>query len=186
MANIIKLKQSAVQGKVPLASQLVQGEIALNTADEKIYTRNSSGNIVELGKGSEYTSANSAPASPTDGDHWFDPQTGILYVRVTDQWLDIATAGGAPTNVFSNATSAPTSPTLGDSWYNPSTSEYATRVEDSSGVDFWHVHTSFGLYTSNTVIDGMYSVIYTYTQNEIADGGSSASAFSAAINGGTA
>jgi hypothetical protein len=186
MANIIKHKRSAVQGKIPTPAQLDYGELAINYADEKIYTRNQSGVVVELGKGSEYTSSNSAPASPIDGDHWFDPQTGILYVRVTDEWLDIATAGGAATNVFSNATSAPTSPTLGDSWYNPSTSEYATRVEDSSGVDFWHIHTSFGLYTSNTVIDGMYSVIYTYTQNEIADGGSSASAFSAAINGGTA
>jgi len=185
MANVIKLKQSSVVGRVPTISNLVQGEIAVNTADEKIYTKNSSGAIVELGKGSEFTSSNTAPSSPADGAHWFDPQTAILYVRVTGQWLDIATAGGAPTNVFSNSTSEPSTPTLGDSWYNPSTSEYATRVEDSSGVDFWHTHTSFGLYTSNTVIDGMFSTIYTYTQNEIADGGSSASAFSSAINGGT-
>jgi hypothetical protein len=48
MANTIKLKQSSVANKVPLATDLAQGELAINTFDEKLYTKNSSGTVVHL------------------------------------------------------------------------------------------------------------------------------------------
>jgi len=51
MANVIKLKQSAVAAKVPLAADLAQGELAINTLDEKLYTKNSSGAVVHLNAG---------------------------------------------------------------------------------------------------------------------------------------
>jgi len=50
MANTIKIKQSAVTSKIPTAAQLEQGELAVNTADEKIYSKNSSGVVFELGQ----------------------------------------------------------------------------------------------------------------------------------------
>jgi len=50
MANTIKIKQSSVASRVPQASDLEQGELAINTNDEKLYTKNSSGTVVELGK----------------------------------------------------------------------------------------------------------------------------------------
>jgi hypothetical protein len=49
MSNTIKVKQSSVAGKVPLSSDLVVGQLAINTADEKLYTKNSTGGVVELG-----------------------------------------------------------------------------------------------------------------------------------------
>jgi hypothetical protein len=48
MANKIKIKQSSVVAKVPLVGDLDQGELALNTVDEILYTKNSSGAIVAL------------------------------------------------------------------------------------------------------------------------------------------
>ena len=48
MANIIKLKQSSVSAKVPLPADLVEGELALNTADVKLYSKDSSGEVIEL------------------------------------------------------------------------------------------------------------------------------------------
>jgi hypothetical protein len=49
MANtILKIKQSAQAGKVPEAEQLQQGELALNTADQKLYSKNSSGTVFEV------------------------------------------------------------------------------------------------------------------------------------------
>ncbi len=96
MANIIKLKQSSVAGKIPNVGDLVQGELAVNTADEKLYLKNSSGVIVEVGAGGGgggYTSSTTAPVNPTDGDHWFDPDSAIIYIRVSSIWLDITAAG---------------------------------------------------------------------------------------------
>lgn len=51
MANTIKIKQSAEEDKVPLAADLQQGELAINTFDEKLYTKNSSGTVVHLNAG---------------------------------------------------------------------------------------------------------------------------------------
>lgn len=49
MANTIIIKQSSVASKVPNAGDLVSGELAINTTDEKLYTLNSSGAVAEIG-----------------------------------------------------------------------------------------------------------------------------------------
>jgi hypothetical protein len=50
MANIIRIKHNETAGDTPTTSDLtVLGEIAINSTDKKIYTRDSSGSIVELG-----------------------------------------------------------------------------------------------------------------------------------------
>ena len=53
MANLIKLKRSAVAGKAPITSDLELGELALNTYDGKLYTKKDDGtaSIVELSGG---------------------------------------------------------------------------------------------------------------------------------------
>ena len=54
MATVIKLKKSETASSVPTTSNLVAGEVAVNTADLKIYVRDSSNNIVEVAnKGEE-------------------------------------------------------------------------------------------------------------------------------------
>ena len=49
MANTIKIKKSSVAAKVPVAADLLQGELAINTTDEKLYSKNSSGAVFEVG-----------------------------------------------------------------------------------------------------------------------------------------
>jgi hypothetical protein len=54
MANVIKLKRSAVAGKVPTTSDLALGELGLNTHDGRLFTKkNVSGteSVVEIGGG---------------------------------------------------------------------------------------------------------------------------------------
>ncbi len=53
MANLIKLKRSAVSGKAPAVGDLQLGELALNTFDGKLYTKKDNGtaSIVEIGAG---------------------------------------------------------------------------------------------------------------------------------------
>jgi hypothetical protein len=45
----IQLYRSATPGAVPLAADLAPGELALNTADEKIFFENASGSVVSIG-----------------------------------------------------------------------------------------------------------------------------------------
>ena len=54
MATVIKLKKSETASSVPTTSNLAVGEVAINTADQKVYVRDSSDNIVVVAnKGEE-------------------------------------------------------------------------------------------------------------------------------------
>ena len=52
MADLIKLKRSAVAAKVPLTTDLELGEIAINTFDGKLFVKQDNGteSIVEMAK----------------------------------------------------------------------------------------------------------------------------------------
>ncbi len=53
MAQVIKIKRSESSSSAPSASDLATHEIAMNTADQKIYTKDSNGNIVTVASHSE-------------------------------------------------------------------------------------------------------------------------------------
>ena len=63
MATIIKPKRSGTGGAAPTTSNLADGEIAVNSADQKIYIRSSS-SIINLGTG---TSASASELNILDG-----------------------------------------------------------------------------------------------------------------------
>ena len=72
MANIVKLKRSSVQGKVPTTSDLELGELGLNTYDGKLYAKKDDGtlSIFEIGPISEA------------------PNDGYYYVRQNQDWVN--------------------------------------------------------------------------------------------------
>lgn len=61
-------KKSTVAGKVPLSSDLDIGELAVNTADKKLYTKHSNNAVVQIG--TTITISSTAPASPAIDDLW--------------------------------------------------------------------------------------------------------------------
>jgi hypothetical protein len=55
MAGTVKLKRSAVEGKIPTTSDLQLGELALNTFDGKAYIKksaNGTDEVIEIGSAS--------------------------------------------------------------------------------------------------------------------------------------
>jgi hypothetical protein len=78
MANKIIIKKSSVASKVPVAGDLEIAELAVNLADAKLYTKNASGTVIQLGGGSGGGDV-SGPASATDNAiARFDSTTGKL------------------------------------------------------------------------------------------------------------
>ncbi len=72
MSNVIKIKRSETADSIPTTSDLAVGEICMNVADQKLYTRKSDNSIVTIsdvttGKASlELISADAgATAGPT-------------------------------------------------------------------------------------------------------------------------
>ena len=61
-------KKSTVAGKVPLSSDLDIGELAVNTADKKLYTKHSNGNVILIG--TFITISSTPPENPSINDLW--------------------------------------------------------------------------------------------------------------------
>jgi hypothetical protein len=78
MANKIIIKKSSVASKVPVAGDLEVGELAVNLADAKLYTKNAGGTVIQLGGGAGNGDV-VGPSSATDNAvARFDTTTGKL------------------------------------------------------------------------------------------------------------
>ena len=75
MATKIIHKKSSTSGSSPATSALDQAEIAINLADRKIFTKDNSNAIVNLG--GAYVDS-TAPATPAEGDLWYDAGNNLL------------------------------------------------------------------------------------------------------------
>lgn len=96
MANTIQHKRSSVSGVTPAASGLSQGELAINIADGKFYTKNSSNTVINLGVTSisgtyvtpssgnffNYLAVNGVPVSVSGHSHISVPQAQSLVTAV--------------------------------------------------------------------------------------------------------
>ena len=101
MARLIT-KKSTVAAKVPLAADLEIGELAVNTADAKIYTKHSDGNVVAM------------KAEPLAHTHVNATPSAAGFMSAQDKAkldaLSITVSATAPTN-----------PKIGDLWVDTST-----------------------------------------------------------------
>lgn len=57
MSQVIKIKRSETSSSAPSTSDLATHEIAMNIADQKIYTKNAAGNIVTVASHSDESSS---------------------------------------------------------------------------------------------------------------------------------
>ena len=62
--SIIKHFSSSTTGNAPSSGDLVEGELAINTADEKVFFKNLAGNVLSLGQSKDISGAYAAKALP--------------------------------------------------------------------------------------------------------------------------
>jgi hypothetical protein len=75
-----------VAGSAPLTTDLEQGEVAINLADRKVYTKDNSNAVVTLN--GAYIS-NSAPPAPAKGDQWYDTVADVLKTYNGSAWVGV-------------------------------------------------------------------------------------------------
>ena len=68
MATKIVTKNSSTASAVPTASDLVQGELAVNVADKRLFTEDNGGSIIELGTNPSTIDINAGSIDGTS--HW--------------------------------------------------------------------------------------------------------------------
>ena len=79
MAATIKIKNSSTASAVPTSSDLVQGELAVNVTDKRIFTENASGTVVELGTNPTSIALPAGSASAPTLLASGDTNTGIFF-----------------------------------------------------------------------------------------------------------
>ena len=75
---------------------LLPGELAVNLADEKLFTADANGTTFELSGSGGVTPGPTPPDQPTQGQIWFDSSNGLLYYWDGTQWVELGTAGDSP------------------------------------------------------------------------------------------
>lgn len=96
MANKIILKKTSTAAKVPLATDLEVGEIAVNLADQKLYSKDASGTVIVVGQGIGGSGDVVGPTSATDNAlARFDSTTGKLIQNSVVTVSDTGAIAGA-------------------------------------------------------------------------------------------
>lgn len=148
MSTVIKLKRSETGGSQPTTSDLEVGEVAVNTADQKIYMRSSTGIVVVAdtatgsgSAGSAFTNIAVSGQSTVQADSSTDTLTLVgtgLNSITTDASTDtitigtptsipFTTSGGTSTGIALSVTAGTLSDAV-NSLYMP--------FEDSSGTSY--------------------------------------------------
>lgn len=109
MANKIILKKTSTASKVPLSTDLEIGEIAVNLADQKLYSKNASGTVILVGSGaSGGTGDVVGPSSATDNAlARFDGTTGKLIQNGTITQDDTGNLSGILSETYNTVTTPP-------------------------------------------------------------------------------
>ena len=95
MANRIVLKRSSVANRVPLASDLVAGELAVNLTDKLLYTKDAAGNVVAVGGSGGGGSGTVTAVSVTTANG----VSGTVATSTTTPAISIALGAITPTSV---------------------------------------------------------------------------------------
>lgn len=96
MPNTLKIKRSAVSGKVPLTTDLQLGELALNTYDGRLFTKKNNGTtdtIVEIGAGAALADGDKGDITVSSVGSTWTIDAGV--VNTTKMGGDVTTAGKA-------------------------------------------------------------------------------------------
>jgi hypothetical protein len=104
MAVQLILKNSNVEDKRPLASQLADGELALNYNEEGAFLscKDSAGNVQQVG-GVKISEAQ--PSTPLQQTIWLQPSTQTLFVYDGSEWLTISADGSIDFSALASYTS---------------------------------------------------------------------------------
>jgi hypothetical protein len=88
--------------------------------------------IAGIAASSSITVSATAPASPSEGDMWFESDTGRTYVYFDSYWIEVGAVSAGSRIAISG--SAPSNPVEGDMWFNSTTAKTFVYY-DSSWVE---------------------------------------------------
>lgn len=119
MANKIILKKTSTASKVPLSTDLEVGELAVNLADQKLYSKNAGGTVILVGDGQGTGDVVGGSSSTDNALARYDGTTGKLIQNSVVVVNDSGTMSGVESLTFDG--SVPATTPVGTFWYDSST-----------------------------------------------------------------
>lgn len=94
-------------------------EIRWNETTDRWEATNDGTNYTQIAAGAKMTISDTPPASPSNGDFWFESDSAITFVYYDSYWIEIGASGiGAVTSA-----AAPSNPANGQIWFKSTTNE---------------------------------------------------------------
>ncbi len=148
MATKIVTKNSSTASAVPTASDLLQGELAVNVADKRLFTEDNAGAIVELGTNpstltvtGEITANGGIALGDNDKATFGDGDDLQIYHDGSNSYIKDAGTGDLILNVNNFRLK------------NAADSEIYLYAQDGGGVNLYHTGNAIKLATTSTGID---------------------------------
>lgn len=143
-ANLLKTDDAfqAAGGVITLTTTgaptatLADGAIAVDTSNDAFYFRSNSTWQQVSGGGASVTVSDTAPASPDEGDLWYESDTGDIYVYYDGVWVDV---GGASVANIAMSDTAPSNPVNGDFWFETDTARTFVYYDDGTSTQWVEV-----------------------------------------------
>jgi hypothetical protein len=112
---------------------IADGALAVDTTNDAFYFRSGSSWNQVTGGGGSITTSDTAPISPSDGDLWYETDTGRTLVYYADgtssQWVEVGASASVTNNAITTSDAAPSSPSVGDIWFESDTGDLFTYYD---------------------------------------------------------
>ena len=130
--TVIKIKSSSVQGKTPAAGDLQTAELAINLADQKLYSKDAGGTVFELGAAGDVPSGDTPPDTGNNvGDLFFDTTTNQLLYWNGSAWEEV---GGGSEVLISDTPPPVADLQEGTLWWNSDEDDLQLYVLYNNGT----------------------------------------------------
>jgi hypothetical protein len=89
--------------------------------------------IKRLPAGGDADLSDSPPLAPSDGDLWYETDTGRTLIYYADgtssQWVEVGASASVTNNAITTSDAAPSSPSVGDIWFESDTGDLFTYYD---------------------------------------------------------
>ena len=100
---------------------------------------------------SKFSTGDTAPTAHTPGDFWYETDTGKLFIRYDDNWVEVGHASDGQS--FKVGDTLPSTASAGDIWFESDTGKtfiYYTDADSSQWVEIGHAAENLLLTASDT------------------------------------
>ena len=129
----IKIKNSSVYNKVPVAGDLVTAELALNLGNRVLYSKDGGGTVFKIAGSTQSGTTANRPAIPNLGELFYDTDESDFYYYDGGNWEPLT----QEIKGLSVGDTPPTIEDVGEMWYDLKGGGLFIAIKNANNADVW-------------------------------------------------